>query len=259
MIHSLLLGLIQGLTEFLPVSSSGHLALAQNFLGWKEPVLAFDIALHCATMLATVVYFRKDVLELGGQWFSGLVNTESRGKPGWIVGWAMIAGTVLTVVLGLPLKPLVERLSTSVFAVGVALVFTGGLLWVASLLPRGTGRVTVLGGATIGLAQGLAVIPGISRSGSTIVAGLGLKLSSEEAFRFSFLLSLPAILGASILELADFTTSSMPSGWFLGVLVAGLSGYGALSLLRKVVTLGRWRGFSVYCVILGLVSVFLGR
>ena len=259
MIHSVILGLIQGLTEFLPVSSSAHLALAQALFGFSEPMLTFDVALHFATMIATMVYFKDDLVLLGGQWFSGLVRPESRKTQGWTVGWAMIVGTILTVSVGLPLKPVVERLSTSVFSVGVALLVTGCLLFVASSLIKRDGKAGLATAVPVGLAQGLAVIPGISRSGSTIVTGMIFGLSPQEAFRFSFLLSLPAVFGATLLELMDLSSSAMPSGWVLGMAVSGLSGYFALKVLHKVVTLGRWRGFSFYCFVAGLMSMYLGR
>lgn len=259
MIHSVVLGLIQGFTEFLPVSSSAHLALAQAFFGFSEPMLTFDVSLHFATMMATVVYFRDDMITLGGQWLSGLFRKEGRKTHGWIVGWAMILGTILTVSIGLPLKPVVERLSTSVFSVGIALLGTGGLLYVASIVPRGDGVIGLGTAVPVGLAQGLAVIPGISRSGSTIVTGMICRLSPQEAFRFSFLLSLPAVFGATLLELMDASSSAMPSGWLVGMAVSGVSGYFALKVLHKVVTLGRWRGFSLYCLIVGLLAMYLGR
>ncbi len=259
MMESVLLGLLQGITEFLPVSSSGHLAIAQRFFGFTEPLLTFDVALHFATMLATLFYFREDVLRLAGEWFAGLLHRERRSGAGWTMGWAMILGTILTVVVGLPLKPLVERFSTSILAVGVALVITGILLWLASMKSYGKGAISVKTALPVGIIQGMAVIPGISRSGSTIVAGMMSGLSPNEAFRFSFFLSLPAVLGATILELKDVSSAVMPSGWMVGVLISGLSGYFALKLLHRVVTLGRWRFFSIYCFAMGLFAVFFGR
>lgn len=257
--QSFSLGLVQGITEFLPVSSSAHLALLQHYLGWAQPALTFDIMLHLATMVATLFYFREDLILFGGQWFRGLVQDDARSRPGWNLGWAMIAGTIATVIVGLPLKPLVERFSTSVPSIGFFLLITALLLWVASGWGGGEGKkVSVSRGIKVGLAQGMAVMPGISRSGSTIVAGLGLGLSREDAFRFSFFLSLPAILGASLLELKDVLgdkTIFLPDGWLLGVITAAVSGYIALALLHKVVTLGKWRYFSWYCALLGIACL----
>ena len=257
-LQSFFLGLVQGVTEFLPVSSSAHLALFQNYLGWAEPALTFDILLHLATMLATLIYFREDLVFLGAQWFRGLIQADARSQPGWNLGWAMITGTIATVVVGLPLKPLVERFSTSIPAIGFFLIITSVLLWFASNLQSGDRAVSVSRGIKVGLAQGMAVMPGISRSGSTIVAGLWLGLSREDAFRFSFFLSLPAILGATLLEFKDVLSDKvlfLPDGWYLGVLTAAVSGYIALALLHKVVTLGKWRYFSWYCALLGIVCL----
>lgn len=256
--QSFFLGLVQGITEFLPVSSSAHLALIQHYLGWAQPALTFDILLHLATMVATLFYFREDLILFGGQWFYGLVQRDARSQPGWNLGWAMIAGTVATVVIGLPLKPLVERFSTSVPVIGFFLLVTSLLLWIATKWKGGEDKISVSRGIKVGLAQGLAVMPGISRSGSTIVAGLGLGLSREDAFRFSFFLSLPAILGASLLELKDVLCEKalfLPGGWYLGVITAAVSGYIALALLHKVVTLGKWRYFSWYCALLGIACL----
>lgn len=258
----LVLGFLQGLTEFLPVSSSGHLALAQNLLQFSEAPLPFDVMLHVATMAATLLYFRRDVLSLLGDWLSGFTGTEGRRRPGWRFGWAVIAGTVVTVAVALPLKDLVESWMMSLLAVGCALLVTSLLLWTAGGFPCGEGRVSLKTGLLVGLAQGLAVVPGISRSGSTIVAGLALGLSRDEAFRFSFLLSLPAILGAILLQIDEAggvtgLAGNLPSGWLFGALVAFGSGYAALALLRRIVTLGRWRGFALYCLVLGGVSIGL--
>lgn len=258
----LVLGLVQGLTEFLPVSSSGHLALAQNLLAFSEAPLPFDVVLHVATMVATLCYFKKDVLSLLADWLSGFGGAEGRTRPGWRFGWAVLAGTIMTVCIALPLKGVVESWMASLLAVGCALLVTSLLLGIAQTFPQKDGQVNLRTGLLVGFVQGLAVIPGISRSGSTIVTGLFSGLSREEAFRFSFLLSLPAILGAIILQVREAgglseLATDLPHGWFPGALVAFVSGYFALALLRRVVTLGRWRGFALYCLLLGMASIGL--
>ncbi len=258
----IVLGLIQGLTEFLPVSSSGHLALTQNLLHFSEAPLPFDVVLHVATMVATLIYFRNDVISLFCEWLSGFAGREGRRRPGWRFGWAVLAGTAVTVAVALPLRDVVENWMASLLAVGCALLVTSLLLWVAGGFSPKEGQVGLRNGLLVGLAQGLAVIPGISRSGSTIVTGLATGLSPEEAFRFSFLLSLPAILGAILLQTHEAGGLSelvghLPSGWISGALVAFGSGYLALALLRRVVTLGRWRGFAGYCLLLGVISIGL--
>ncbi len=262
--ESLFLGFVQGLTEFFPVSSSGHLALLQHALGWKDPALAFDLLLHVATLGAVLLFFAPDILLLGGEWFRGFRGREFRERPGWIYGWALLAGTFLTVCVVLPFKNLVETAFGSPFLVGGALIVTGLLLMLPRFFPERKKPLTLFRGCLIGIFQGFAAFPGISRSGSTIVGGLGLGLSREEAFRFSFLLSVPAIAGGMLLELVEGggwhnLATRLPSGAWLGVLAAFFSGYAALMFLRRVVLFGRWRWFGIYCIILGLGTLVWSR
>ncbi len=253
---ALLLGALQGATEFLPVSSSGHLALAQIFLGWQEPPLAYDLSLHVATTLATLLYFSRDLSTLLGEWLRGFGDRGGRAEPGWRIGWAVILGTLVTGLVGLPMKPLVERALGNSLAVGLGLCATGGMLLAASALARGDGSIRPRSGLWVGVAQGIAVLPGISRSGSTIVAGLLGGLSREEAFRFSFLLSIPAVLGALLLEMRELGGTSafvaaLPPGWLFGDCLAFGVGLAALALLRRIVIRGRWGIFGVYCLCVG--------
>lgn len=266
MINSMILGIIQGLTEFLPVSSSGHLAISQMMMGWPGSPLLFDVILHFATMSATFLYFRKDLTRLFLEWFRGIFDRQSRKTEGWVYGWAILCGTLVTVAVALSLKPLVTVWLNSSLLVGSSLLFTSFTLWYASRIPRGDVKLSTGKGCILGFFQGIAVIPGISRSGLTIVSGLRLGLSPDEAFRFSFLLSLPAILGATILEGlelwgdggASLILSSLPRGWLAGFVAAFISGYIALIILRKVVTLGRWGIFSLYCALVGILSIYAG-
>ncbi|HPD96756.1 MAG TPA: undecaprenyl-diphosphate phosphatase [Synergistales bacterium] len=251
-----LLGLLQGFTEFLPVSSSGHLVIAQSLFGWQDPAIAFDVMLHLATMAATLVFFRKEIFYLALGWFGGLVSRAGRDHPGWRYGWSVLAGSVATVAIVLVTRPVIHVFFGNTLFVGLALVFTGAVLWYGNGISVKDGEVSVPTGLMVGLAQGLAAFPGLSRSGLTIIAGLKSGLGREEAFSFSFLLSLPAILGAAILELPDAggisgVSGSLPQGWWIGVLLAFLSGLFALSLLRKVVVRGKWKVFAVYCLIAG--------
>ncbi|MCF7935267.1 MAG: undecaprenyl-diphosphate phosphatase [Synergistales bacterium] len=258
MIESSLLGLVQGLTEFLPVSSSGHLGLAQVLLRWSEPPLSFDILLHVATMTATILYFRRDLIALAVQWGSGFGGSGARDSEGWRMGWAILAGTVVTGVVGIALKPFVEVWIGSLAAIGAALLGTGAVLLAGSRLSpsSGAGRIGLVVGLVVGLVQGFAVIPGISRSGITIVTALFLGVRRDDAFRFSFLLSLPAIAGGLLLELTDTAgvsgfVASLPSGWIAGAVIALVSGLFSLMVLRKVVIGGRWGGFAWYCFAIG--------
>ena len=256
----ILLGLVQGLTEFLPVSSSGHLALAQIFLGITTPPLSYDLVLHVATMLATVIFFLYDIISLLGGWIGGFIPSSNRHGEGWPTGWAVIVGTIITGAIGYYAKDFVETATQNSLMVGLGLMFTGFILLVCSFLRQGYGKVRVTDGLFVGLAQGIAVLPGVSRSGMTMMAGLAVGISREEAFRFSFLLSIPAILGATILQAFDMGgwhgfVTSLPSGWFLGAVCAFVSGFLALAALKRIVIASKWWMFGVYCLIVGGAAV----
>ena len=256
----ILLGLIQGLTEFLPVSSSGHLALAQIFLGTTMPPLSYDLILHVATMLATVLFFLFDIISLLKGWLSGFVPSNNRHGAGWPMGWAVIVGTIVTGAIGVYAKDFVETATQNSLLVGLGLVFTGVVLIVCSFLRQGYGKVRVTDGLFVGLAQGVATLPGVSRSGMTMMMGLVVGLSREEAFRFSFLLSIPAICGATLLQAFDMGgwhgfVSSLPSGWFIGAVCAFVSGFIALAILKRIVIASKWWIFGVYCLLVGGAAV----
>lgn len=251
-----ILGLLQGLTEFLPVSSSGHLVIVQTLFGWQDPAIAFDVMLHLATMAATMVYFRKEILNVAAAWFRGFLSSGQRDLPGWRYGWGVIAGTFATIAVVLLIRSLIHILFGSILFVGFALLITGLILFYGRMIPQGNLAVTPSSGLKIGLAQGIAAFPGISRSGLTIVTGLGCGLAPEEAFSFSFILSLPAILGATVLELAGSGNiggllSSLPEGWWAGLLLAFAIGLLSLTLLHRVVVRGLWGGFALYCFVAG--------
>lgn len=256
MMEALSLGALQGVTEFLPVSSSGHLALLQMFLGFREAPLAYDVILHGATMMATLLFFRRDIRVLTGEWISGFFRPEGRSTPGWRIGWSVVAGTLVTALIGLPLKPLVVRALASPALVGAGLLVTAALLLIAETARSRNARVSLRNALFVGLAQGIAVLPGISRSGATLAAGLRSGLEREEAFRFSFLLSLPAIAGAVLLELRHgLSVGDLPPGWMWGALAAFLTGYAALRFLRRIVVRGQLRLFAVYCACIGALAL----
>ncbi len=260
------MGLLQGVTEFLPVSSSGHLVLMKQIFSVDNASLTYDVLLHFATMLATLLYFGKDILRLLREWCAGFASADARGGEGWNVGWAVLAGTVATAAAGLPLKPVVERMAALPGAVGAGLLCTSLLLWrgssmVASATSEGR-PVSLFRGLLIGLVQGAAVLPRVSRSGSTIVAGMKTGLSAPSAFRLSFLLSLPAVLGATLIEVRGLLKSgewaaSLPEGWAAGFFASFVAGFFSLALLRRVVAAGRWRPFAVYCAFAGALSILL--
>lgn len=256
----LFLGLLQGVTEFLPVSSSGHLGVAKIIMGLDGPSLSFDLVLHVATLFAVFLYFLKDIATLLLEWVYGFFNANARNWAGWRFGWAVILGSLITAPLGILLKDVVETVSAN-------LLWLGGNFWLTGLLLLSTKflqslRETVLprDGVVVGFVQGLAVLPGISRSGSTIWAGILSGLSRDEAFRFSFLLSIPAILGATLLESRDLGgreafLAALPNGWMASAVIAFLSGFLSLVLLRKLVMSDHWWLFAIYCILLGSASV----
>jgi len=251
--HAILLGLIQGLTEFLPVSSSGHLAIAQHFLpGFEQPGLLFDVLLHFATTMAVVIYFRKDIWQLLTCFFrSDPYAVDDRHTV-----WMIILGSIPTAVIGLSGKDFFEGLFENLLVIGCMLLLTALLLIVAEKARkdgRGLAQLKVNDALLVGVVQGLAIIPGISRSGSTIACLLLRNIDGEAAARFSFFLALPAICGAMLLSLKDLqqVSSSEFPAYVLGALIAFGSGLFAIRWLMYVVRRRRLVGFAVYCLLVG--------
>ena len=260
MIKTLILGTVQGLCEFLPVSSSGHLALFQIFMGFDENLVAFDILLHCATLLAVILFFWRDIMEILCDWFGGWFTREK--NIGWSYGWAIIIASVITAVIGLSMKGLVEKASESLLLVGAGEIFTAIVLLMIPFFPQSKSSPSLLKAAiAVGIAQGIAVLPGVSRSGMSIAMGLFMGLSITEAFRFSFLISIPAILGATLLEFVKFLGSEegvfLPDDWILGIFAAFELGMLSLRFMRGLVNAGKWAYFGVYCLIIGVGAVVL--
>ena len=257
---AVLLGLIQGITEFLPVSSSGHLALFKAIAGYGDMTLSFDLVLHMATLLAVFLYFLNDIVVILFEWCYGFFNANARRWTGWRLGWAVIAGVVVTGPVGILLSPFAEAASVSMPWLGANFLVTGALLLSSKFITEGNDAAGMRSGWFVGLAQGLAVFPGVSRSGSTIWAGLVFGMSREEAFRFSFILSIPAIIGASLFEarkLGGFAgfMNSLPEGWLYAAIAAFVSGFLSLVILRRLVVSARWWTFSLYCISLGCMVV----
>jgi undecaprenyl-diphosphatase len=257
---TLLLGLVQGLTEFLPVSSSGHLSLAKIVGSYGNVSMSYDIVLHAATLMAVIVYFSRDIVSMLFEWFYGFVNVNARRWPGWRFGWAVLTGALITAPFGIFLKPLVISASANLLWLGVNFIVTGLLLLSTRFISEGDAPVGARSGISAGLLQGIAVFPGISRSGATIWGGLAAGLSLKDAFKFSFLLSVPAIVGAVLLELRDLGLSgfaaSLPDGWIWGAAAAFCSGIVSLIVLAKLVTSDKLWGFSLYCFAVGGFAIF---
>ncbi|MBF0495173.1 MAG: undecaprenyl-diphosphate phosphatase [Deltaproteobacteria bacterium] len=268
MFKAVILGIIQGITEFLPVSSSAHLVIFQHFLGIVEPDVLFDVCLHLGTLVAVVAVYRQQVAELFTEFWWMLRNVRRReefeaafnGRPALRAAILIIIGTIPTGIIGVTFKHQFEALFSSLLGVGLALIITGlillGTYWVSDSNRR-MYRMGILDAVIIGMVQGFAVVPGISRSGSTIAAALYLGMNRRVAATFSFLLSVPAILGALILKLREshHTTLGL-APTLVGTLVAALVGYLTLKLLVKVIDQGRFWLFAPYCVLVGLGTVF---
>jgi len=262
---SMILGIVQGLTEFLPISSSGHLVLFQHGFGFHEPELLLDTSLHVGTLLAVVLYFRRDVAAMGRELRALIAPGGSGESPvpllerlrGSMVTWVVV-GNVPTAVIGAVFRGPLERLFGSVAVVGVMLLVTGGLLAVTKAVPEGNRRLGLLTALAVGTAQGLAIIPGISRSGATIACGLLVGLNRESAARFSFLLSIPAIAGALGLQLATGTAQGPGAIVILsGGIAAAVVGLVALRFLMGLVRRGRFSWFAPYCWAVGFAVLLM--
>lgn len=277
LLEAIILGILQGLTEFLPVSSSGHLALAQHFLGLKEPLVFFDVMLHVGTLAAVIVVYRGAISRLTIGCISTLTNTELYRQPittfnssnDFRFVFLILLGSIPTGIIAVLFKTELESFFEDVLFVSVMLILTGIILqlpriwtflWIDSAENSETSphNVKVWHAPLIGIAQGCAITPGISRSGSTISIALLLGIPAKLAAEYSFLLSIPAILGAVALKISDIADTSMP----LYILGAGMVtsfvvGYIALRLLLVVLNRGQFSLFTYYCVVLGLVSLFI--
>lgn len=255
-LQALFLGLIQGLTEFLPVSSSGHLEIGHALLGVEgHNNLVFAVVVHMATVLSTIVVFRKDILEL----IKGLIAFKWNESTIFVSKLLFSALPVL--VLGLFFKDEIEELfNENLVMVGSMLIFTAMLLGLTHFAKVNKGEITFLKAFIIGIAQALAVVPGISRSGSTIAAGLLIGTKKDEVARFSFLMVLIPIIGAAFLDIVSGEiTSNETIGLIpllIGFLAAFISGLLACSWMIKIVKRGNLIYFAIYCLVIGLIAIF---
>ena len=253
MLESVLWGLVQGLTEFLPVSSSGHLRLIPEFFGVEPPDLATSAVLHLGTLGAVLGYYRRDIL-----WIARGLRSDPKARR--LVTMIVIA-SIPAVVAGFVFNNQLDRIQESADYVGLALIVTGVVLLVSGKVPRRDRTAEDVGtkdALTIGVAQAMALLPGISRSGMTITTSVNRGLSDFEAARFAFLMAVPVIAGGGLLEAADLAGSaSLDLGVGVATLVAGVSGYWAISFLVK--GLARWGlfPFSVYCLTVGAIAVIV--
>jgi len=249
--QAIISGFVQGLTEFFPISSSGHLVILHSIFGFKTPEIAFDVFLHIGTLLSVLIFFRKDIIA---------IVLKDR-KLLYLLAWA----SVPTAIIGFLLKDPAEKFFSSPVFVGYMLIINGAWLftaWYFAGKARPVKRIGPVNSFLIGVAQGIAVIPGISRSGATISTAMISGIDGEFAVKFSFLLSIPAILGASVLKFASIGKSisagSAPQ-FLAGALTAMAVGILAIKAIMALVKGNRIKPFAAYCVLAGLVIILLAK
>ena len=248
-LDALILGILQGITEFLPVSSSGHLVLGQKLLGINVPGNAFEVILHIGTLMSILVVFYPDIHRL----LSAIKDYHTRTYI-----FTLVLGTTPAIIVGLSLKDQIALMFDNAHSVALALIVTGIILISSKWFLNKKSDLTLIKGFNIGLAQALAIIPGISRSGVTICTGLTMGLSTKEAARFSFLLAIPAISGAGILTAMDIDKISLGMDViFVGFLSSFLVGWAALKWLLNLLKTGKFHWFGVYCLLLGIIATWI--
>lgn len=260
-LQATILALVQGLTEFLPISSSAHLILAPRVLGWPDQGLAFDVAVHLGTLIAVFWYFRAEVIAIISAWLRSITHREYEQQDARLA-WAILVATVPVVLTGFFLEDFVESQLRSPLIIASATAVFGVLLWIADLRQKNIAdehAITLFIALAIGLAQVLALVPGTSRSGITITAGLFLGLSRQAACRFSFLMAMPAIGGAAVLEFYALLSSSEAVAWnalIVGLLVAAISAYWCIKLFLQAVDKIGMLPFMLYRLVLA-AALFL--
>jgi undecaprenyl-diphosphatase len=257
LIEILVLAIIQGITEFLPISSSAHLILPSAILGWESQGLAFDVAVHLGSLLAVVIYFQEDIGRMLVAWFSkGFSRQQTSDSQ---LAWSVIIATVPIIIIGFLAKDLIELYARSTMVIAVTTIGFGLLLWYADKTAKLTQSIETLtwkSALIIGFAQIVALIPGTSRSGITMTAGLMLGFNRESAARFSFLLSIPTILGAGVLSTLDLVRDSAAVDWVsmgIGVAFSFVSAYACIYLFLAWISKLGMIPFVIYRLLLGLV------
>ncbi len=276
-LSAILMGILQGLTEFLPVSSSGHLAIFQNMFNigkGVEDLFLFDILLHVGTLIAVFAAFHKDIIKLikegfgmVADFFKNIVRKATGKKWKRVIrsGYRkfvalVIVSTIPTAIIGVFLKGLVKDASETIIMPGIFLIMTAIILFIADRTEDGykTPKDATYGDATIiGVSQGIATLPGISRSGTTITLALICGFEKRFAVKYSFIMSIPAVLGAAVLEIKDAVEAkaSFEPVYLLGMVVAAITGYIAIKVMLNVVKNKRFLFFSVYCLLIGAIAI----
>jgi undecaprenyl-diphosphatase len=266
-LEAIVLGIVQGLTEFLPISSTGHLRIVPAFLGWEDPGAAFTAVTQLGTMAAVLLFFRQDLARIGRAWARSIRDRAARRELDARIGWYIVLGTIPIGIFGLLFKDQIETGARDLYLIGTALIVLGLVLLLAEKVgshDRGIEQLRTRDGIAVGIAQALALVPGVSRSGATITAGLFMGLDRTAAARFSFLLSVPAVVLSGALELGtileggDGQDVGIPA-LALATLLAFLTGYASIAFLLRYLERHSMAVFVVYRVALGaLVLVLAG-
>ena len=283
LLESIIMGIIQGATEFLPVSSSGHLAIFKNMFHVNTDTgIMFDILLHFGTLVAIFIVYWKDIVELivegftiiglaccnVGRFFANLFSKEKKPYRKIIETeyrkfvMLVILSTLVTMVIALPFESKIENAGNTLLVPGFCLCITSVILFIADRVQKGNkgpAEATYKNSLFIGLAQGIATLPGISRSGSTITAGLACGFNREFAVKYSFIMSIPTILGACILQIPDLAGASLAGSeilnYAIGMIVAGVVGFLCIKVMLKSVKNNKFKGYSIYCLCAGVIAV----
>lgn len=261
--EAVVLGLVQGLTEFLPISSSAHIRVVSALFGWSDPGAAFTAVIQIGTEAAVVIYFRKEIWEIISTWVRALWTPALRAHHAARMGWYIIVGTLPIVVLGLLFKDSIETVFRDLRLIGTTLIVFALILWFADRTARNKltleRHLSFPHALIYGFAQSLALIPGVSRSGGTVSAGLLLDYRREEAAKYSFLLAIPAVLGAGVLELFKIGEADSPD-WgptILATVISFVVGYAAVAWFLKYISTHRFTGFVIYRIVLGVIIIAL--
>ena len=263
--QAIILGIVQGLTEFLPISSSGHLRIVPAFLGWEDPGAAFTAVIQLGTMAAVLLYFRRDLVRIAMAWLASLRDPARRGELDARLGWYLIVATIPISIFGVAFKDQIENGARDLYLIGVMLVVFGLVLLAAearSRRDRAVESITRRDALLVGLAQALALVPGVSRSGATISAGLLLGFDRVSAARFSFLLSVPAVVLSGLFELRGVVDGSAEGAVGVGptavaTVLAFITGYASIAFLLRFLTTHSTAVFVGYRIVLGCAVLAL--
>ena len=267
-LHAVLIGIVEGITEFLPVSSTGHINIVETLLGHditQPGTTAFSAVIQVGAIIAAIIYFWADIVRIVTAWFKGLSNKQARQDPDYTLGWGIILGSIPVAAVGLLLKKFIEESVRSLWVIAGAIIIWSAVMWLADRqqnLTKGMKDVTVKDALIIGAFQALSpVLPGISRSGATISAGLFLKFDRVTATRLSFFMGIPSLVAAGLLEaVTEAGAISDTVGWtptIIATVVSGVVAYATIAWLLRFVSSNKFTSFLVYRVLLGLVIMVL--